>query len=152
MLETLSDSVANSLVDALEQMAFISALPPESPLAVPTQALLIRIGFRGPVCGRIDLLADEAVGVLIACNVLGPDCIDAPFRARDALKELLNVTCGTFLAQYPPVPGQAFEMSIPEVQPLDCVTWESMLAQGDFAPFDAEGHALAIRLADRNPS
>jgi hypothetical protein len=40
-------------------------------------------------------------------------------------------------------------MSIPEVQPVDAAGWEQLLAEGDFALLDAEGHILGIRLADR---
>jgi len=149
MPELLESTITEHLVNALEQMAFISALPPEQPPGPPVNPLLVRIGFRGPVCRRIEMLTDESLGVAIAANMLGPDSAEVPFRARDALRELLNVTCGAFLAQCPLLPGQRFEMSIPEVQPLDQAAWSQMLAEGDFQVLDAEGQVLAIRLADR---
>jgi len=136
------------LVDALERMAFISALPLEGTASKPASALLLRIGFRGPANMRIEILTDEALGSLMAANVMG-DCPDALFRGRDALKELLNVTCGSLLSQWPSAEGRNFEMSIPEVQPVDAAGWEQLLAEGDFALLDAEGHILGIRLADR---
>jgi hypothetical protein len=144
-----NDNLMTALVDALELMAFISAFPPEAALPTPGTPLLLRIGFRGPVCQRLDLLAGEELGATMAANIFGAESTEARFRARDALKELLNVTCGAILSQWPSSDGPGFEMSIPEVVPLDAGGWETLLAEGDFQILDAEGHCVAIRLADR---
>ena len=149
MLQLENDNLVLALVDVLEQMAFIAAFPPEAELPTPGTPLLLRITFRGPVCQRLDLLAGEELGATMAANIFGADSTEARFRARDALKELLNVTCGAVLSQWPAADTPGFEMSIPEVVPLDEAGWKQLLAEGDFQQLDAEGHLVAIRLADR---
>jgi hypothetical protein len=149
MLQLENDNLTTALVDALEQMAFVSAFPPEGDLATPLHPLLLRISFRGPVCQRFELLADEELGVLMAANIFADESAQARFRARDALKELLNVTSGLVLSRWPALEDRNFEMSIPEVVPLDATGWQAMLAGGGFTLLDAEGHPVAIRLADR---
>ncbi|MFI5379151.1 MAG: chemotaxis protein CheX [Tepidisphaerales bacterium] len=149
MLQLENDNLVTALVDALEQMAFVSALPPEGEPATPLRPLLLRISFRGPVCQRFELIADEELGSLMAANIFGAESAEARFRARDALKELLNVTCGLVLSRWPALEDRNFEMSIPEVVPLDAAGWQELLAEGGFTLLDAEGHLVAIRLADR---
>ncbi len=149
MLQLENDNLTSAFVDALEQMAFIAAFPPECELPAPVTPLLLRISFRGPVCQRLDLLAGEELGAVMAANIFGAESTEARFRARDALKELLNVTCGAVLSQWPSSESPGFEMSIPEIVPLDAAGWQQLLAEGDFQVLDAEGHFVAIRLADR---
>jgi hypothetical protein len=139
--------VAQSLADSAETMAFVSLVPAESPLVPAPEALLVRIPFTGPFNGSVELLTPEAFGALLAANMLGcePTDPDATGRAVDALKELMNVTCGDLLSKI----GQAggFEMGLPLVEKLtDTSAWQDYLAQYPGAAFDAEGHFVAIRL------
>ncbi len=144
-----NDTLVEALVVGLEQLAFISAFPPEGELPTPDNPLLLRIGFRGPICQRLEMLAGEGLGVQMAANVFGEESPEARFRGRDALKELLNVTCGAILSQRAGLESQAYEMSIPEIVPLSPDAWRDLLAEPGFTLLDAEGHPVAIRLADR---
>ena len=63
----------------------------------------------------------------IAANVLGVDLDDPDVVVKplDALKELLNVTCGhvlTALAGDEPV----FDLTVPEVTEIDAVAWKKL--------------------------
>ena len=89
MPETLSDPIIENLVQALEQMAFVATAPPspDAPLPIPQAAVLVSIEFQGPSCGRIELVADEALGTLLAANMLATteDDPQATARAQDVL-------------------------------------------------------------------
>jgi hypothetical protein len=143
--QCLTDA-GQSLVDSAETMAFVSLVPAELPCGVPSEALLVSIAFTGPFAGRVELLAPEAFGALLAANMLGcePSDPDAAGRAVDALKELMNVTCGDLLRKI----GQAggFEMGLPRVEKLvDAAGWGPYLKSNAGSAFDAEGHLVAIR-------
>jgi chemotaxis protein CheY-P-specific phosphatase CheC len=86
------------------------------------------MGFAGPFKGRLCLLCPERFGNEVAANVLGLDLDDEQVNmsARDALKELLNVTCGnllTALAGETPV----FELIVPKVYAVDEAEWRQNL-------------------------
>jgi CheY-specific phosphatase CheX len=115
--------------EVLEQLAFMFAEPPEdsSPDLGENGIVQASMGFHGPFNGEIDLVVPRGMCEELAANVLGLDPEDemvvrAPF---DALKELLNVTCGnvlTTLAGDVPI----FDLTIPEIKELDVEEWEPL--------------------------
>ncbi len=89
--------------------------------------VLAAMSFSGPMSGRIELAVPREMRAEIAANVLGIDLDDelATSSADDALKELLNVTCGqvlTHLAGEEPV----FDLGVPEVSDLAEDGWKAM--------------------------
>ncbi|MGC3957495.1 MAG: hypothetical protein QM813_05890 [Verrucomicrobiota bacterium] len=83
MLETLQIPLVETIAEALETMAFVAPMPADEP-RFPEGALLIRIGFRGPLTGHLELIAPESLGQCIAANILGCDPSDELARTRPA--------------------------------------------------------------------
>ncbi len=113
----------------LEQLAFMFAEPPESesPDLGTAGIVQVSMSFHGPFHGTMDLTVPRSMCEELAANVLGLDPDDemvtrSPF---DALKELLNITCGnvlTTLAGDTPV----FDLSIPATEQLDAAAWDDL--------------------------
>lgn len=149
MSESEVSIAGQALAESAETMAFLSLLPAEQPFAMPDQMLCVRIGFAGPTPGTLELAAPESFGALLAANMLGcdPSDADASARAVDAIKELINVTCGAMLSRLTGGQGHGYEMSLPAVEPLENRSdWEELLNHDPGCAFDAEGHFLAVRV------
>lgn len=139
-------SVAESLAHSLES-AFISIAPAEPPYAAPDGMTLVRIAFTGPVCGALEMLAPRGLGALLLSNVIGEDSSTvSAAQADDALKEIMNVVCGSLLRGTPG--AQQFEISLPTVAPVDDEqTWSDFVASDNAVVIDAEGSLTAVRVA-----
>jgi chemotaxis protein CheY-P-specific phosphatase CheC len=144
MLDVQESPVAASLAEALETMAFISALPVDE-LGEPGEALtLVTVGFTRPNPGRLELLAPRALGRLLAENILGPEDMESfqPSQGDDALGELGNIACGALLRRFSNQSHEPFQMGIPDLAPFTG-DWADFCR--DSAVLDADGHVLAIR-------
>jgi CheY-specific phosphatase CheX len=80
--------------------------------------------FTGPINGTLNMVVPESMCPQIAANVLGLDPADDLFlqAPHDAVKELLNVTCGNLLTE---MAGEEpiFDLLPPEVNIIDRATW-----------------------------
>lgn len=148
MLEQHTENAVMAVVNALEAMAFVSPVPAEQP-AEPKVPVLVSIGFAGPVRGRLELIADAALGHTIACNLLGlsPDDPQTASRGCDALKEVVNVACGLLLPAMQNGSAERFQMMLPEYGEAGIELWDQFVAGGAMV-LDAEGSPLAIRLTE----
>ncbi len=118
----------------LEQLAFmfVEVSTEASPTVDNAGFVRTRMSFQGPVCGDMELIVPRNMCEELAANIMGTEPDDeavlrAPF---DALKELLNVTCGhvlTALAGQEPV----FERSIPTVEQCDPGEWATFRNRDD---------------------
>lgn len=134
--------------DVLEHMAFLFAEPvavDEAP--PPSEGLLVSIGFSGPFQGRLRLAMPSPMSVDLAANFLGIEADEAadPNIVHDAIKELLNVTCGhvlTSLAGTEPV----FSLAPPHVENLTPDAWETLSAGEHVAAFVVENSTALLRL------
>ena len=116
--------------DVAESLAFMFAeTPEEAEECVVTDDCFARarMEFHGPFSGSLLMAVPESMCPEIAANVLGlePDDDLVTHQPYDALKELLNVTCGnvlTALAGETPV----FDLTVPEVTRLDAPAWEAL--------------------------
>jgi len=146
MLEISQPALEQALSDALETMAFITPLPPgdESPPRGPI--VLSRIEYRGAANGALELACAQAFGAMLVANLLGcpADGPDASQRAADALRELINVTCGTILRGSDAIAVGVVEMSVPTQGTFDLEDWNNFIAAGAIV-MDADGHKLALR-------
>jgi len=144
--------VAQTFERVLENLAFMftevaeeAPPPPQGPLVVA------RMTFSGPQHGRLELMVPHAMCPDIAANVLGLDPGDELVQAKpyDAVKELLNVTCGQLLTA---VLGEepVFNLSIPEVDNADEDPWRAAAArEGTVAVFvDDEPVLLFFEVQD----
>lgn len=151
-LMTNNDAQASALaieavVDSAMVMAFLSLEPAADPQPWTQPCVSVRIEYRGRQSGALKLTAPVSLGSVLAANILGCDPVDeeATQRAADALKELMNITCGAFLARL--VPDGGCEMGLPQVRPIDDPQqqWQEAVSQG-CQPLDAEGCTIFLRL------
>lgn len=148
MLKTTNAPMVEAFAQVLETMAFISLSPIAAPHEGPPDTLLTAIDFTGPFSGAVELVASEEFAVTLAANVLGSSRADpnAADRARDAVKELVNVTCGALLSKLGHTCRKPFEVGIPRIAAFDPSQWQAFLASPDSAAFDADGHTVALRV------
>jgi len=146
MLELSQTTLEQALSDALETMAFITPLPPEDESAPAGPMLLTRIEYRGAANGALELACPQAFGAILVANLLGDASAgpDADRQAADALRELINVTCGTILRGSEATALGVVEMSVPTQAPFDAADWDTFVAARALV-VDAHGHKLALR-------
>ncbi len=117
--------------DILEQLAFMfseAAEKEDLPDKVDAQYLKASMAFKGPFQGTISLTMAKDMCAEMSANVLGvePDDDVAIKGAQDALKELLNVTCGhvlTTIAGEEPI----FDLTVPTVSDFEQPKWRSLI-------------------------
>lgn len=121
--------VEKTLGSVLESFAFMftEMIPAENISATEDDHLRAEISFAGSVSGTLVLAVPKGICPEIAANVLGVEADDeqAIEGAEDALRELLNVTCGHVMTE---VAGtqEVLDMSLPVSQPIDLDGWNSM--------------------------
>ena len=133
----------------LEELTFLFADPEEGggPQGMPHDAVRVVIGFSGEKRGTLEMAIGRSLGIEMAANLLGldPDAEEALTLGDDALRELMNVTCGhvlTTLAGDKPV----FNLSIPEVSPMDGAAWDAFARDSNTAQFSVDGRPVQLRL------
>jgi chemotaxis protein CheY-P-specific phosphatase CheC len=149
MLKVTNDMLIESLTEALETTAFMMPLPPEDELPTPTQGVLVRIDFNGPVNGTIELWAGMEFAQMMAANIMGlePDDPEAQSKGIDAVKEIVNIIGGVLLAKLTDSPADMFNLTVPQSQEdLNSESWEQYLAQDDVTVLDVDGFPVATRL------
>jgi CheY-specific phosphatase CheX len=138
--------ITQSLSQALERMAFLDVLQyPEIPL-VPAQFVLAEIRFAGSVTGSIQVAASLEFARELASNM---GLLDHPseYQCLDAIKELVNVTCGLVLPLLATPDADVFDLSIPQAVPCDESTdWTLWIRQDDVVVLDVGGYPVAARL------
>jgi CheY-specific phosphatase CheX len=95
-----SGILSDVVVDTLEKLAFLFAVPLEGPAPVDTRELAtVRVRFSGPLCGGMQLSLSRPVLAELAGNMLGADDATAlsADEQHDALRELVNIICGNLL-------------------------------------------------------
>jgi len=142
--ETLSRTFAS----ILEKQAFLFAEPVEkTELAVEGFGLMqARMAFSGHWRGTLTLAVPEALCPEIAANMLGnePDDEKAISCSQDALKELLNVVCGSLLialAGEKPV----FDLFVPEVSSLSDEACRKLLDDPETLSFQVDEKPVLLR-------
>jgi Chemotaxis phosphatase CheX len=145
MSETNAINGLEQFVEALETMAFISPMP-SAPVPAPASPRLVRIECAFPKKGMVTLAADESFGALLASNLLAcdPTSAEALAAADDALRELVNITCGAVIRHIGPGAQQCLQMSLPTVEPIDAARWEAFVNAAGVQVLDADGHSLAF--------
>jgi hypothetical protein len=151
MLEISNELLDASFGEALETMAFITPLPPDDPAAAVPPAgstlVLTRIEYRGVQCGALELLCPRRLGAMLAANLMGcePDDPEADGRAADALREVVNITCGTMLRNSGVTASGVVEMTVPAQRELPAAGWDAFAKSAGASVFDADGCFVALR-------
>lgn len=151
MTDMHTSSAMESLVRAMETMAFTTPTLADPSLLPSPNSFQVSMPFTGPICGTVEMVASEKVGIGLAANILAttPEDPAAQRYASDALKELLNVTCGLFLPTLIPKEsdGTPFRMTLPQLAVFDCQTqWQDFAAAPDTCVLDVEGSLIALRV------
>lgn len=127
MKNNYQELVGEVFCDVLEKLAFMFAEAPDDTEApeIPAHCVRTGIDFTGIQTGSLSLIVPQALCPEIAANMLGVEEEDelAEERAIDALKELLNVTCGHVLTRLASEEA-VFDLSVPSVNKLDLAGWE----------------------------
>ena len=148
MIQTSDEVLLESLNEALETMAFLTALPAEEELPSPEQSVVVTMRFEGPNSGSFQLAGGRELTQYMAANALGldPDDEEVQDKDIDAFKELLNTTCGLLLPQLADLDSDAFNITTPDAEILDSPqAWDEYIAQPGVSVWDVEGMPIAIR-------
>lgn len=148
MLTDRSTTLADVFSQILEQTAFMFAEAAEKgtlPKAGgPCHEAMM--SFYGAMEGDLIVAATQATGKAVAANSMGMEIEGISDQAgEDALKELLNVTCGnllTALAGEEPV----FDLLPPVVCSIDADEWAALAEHGDTVCFTVDGEPLLVHL------
>lgn len=104
--------------------------------------------FTGAMKGSVSIAAPEGMKSELTANILGVD-VDNPTvvaQADDALKELLNVTCGNLLTAIAG-DGPIFDLSLPETIALEEGAWQRLVDDDETIAFDMDDHPVLLRFA-----
>ena len=149
-MQTKEKDVLNDVFcSVLEKLAFMFGDPVEKedlPEA-GEKYLEARIDFAGVMSGDLTLAAPADICVEISANILGVDEDDVPAMGQsdDALRELLNITCGNLVTA---MAGEeaVFDLSPPVVRPIDPDGWRMILDDEDTLAFDVDSNPVLLRL------
>lgn len=141
----------DALTKALETMAFLTVMPVDEEMIVPQKTIIAEIGFSGDRQGTIQIAAGQDFCKLLAENIAAMDKPDE-VSARDALKELSNVTCGLFLPMIVSSTADVFDVTVPKSETCDDASqWNKFTADRNVSILNVEGHAVAIKLTIKEP-
>jgi hypothetical protein len=147
--ETVSLTMLEDILsNVLQEQAFMFAEhfgdDPEMPEPPFIHA---RIRFDGPFDGHLGLVFSHALSIELIANMLGldPEDIDSEDDAADALKELLNIVCGKFLAA---AFGHTFvfDFEAPSVAHIGPEEWRTQLATQETTALLVEDEPVLFEL------
>jgi CheY-specific phosphatase CheX len=106
----------------------------------------VSIGFGGVLAGSIDLAVSRALCVEVAANMLGVDSAEerARERAEDAIREVLNVTCGQILTD---LAGERpmFTLTVPLARELTTDAFTPIIRDSASTAFTIDGEPVWLR-------
>ncbi len=149
MPEVVNNALIESLTEALETTAFMTATAPEEELPSPARGILVRIDYTGPICGTIELWSSNVFAQMLTANMMGlePDEEEVQNKSVDAVKELVNIVGGVLLTKLIDSPADMFNLTVPRAdEQLDSESWGKYVAQDDVAILDVDGFPVAVRL------
>jgi len=105
--------------DVLGNLAFMFTDDDEVASLSIDQWLETTISYHGPENGMLRLACTSGFGILLAANLLGvePEDDDAESKARDAVKEFMNIVCGQLITEIHGTES-VFDLTIPEIREL----------------------------------
>jgi chemotaxis protein CheY-P-specific phosphatase CheC len=141
-----SDIIGSAVSEALETMAFLTVEPVEGKPECPPITVTTEMQFVGPIKGTIRLLTGIEFARTFAENVSGLDEFTEE-QCIDALKELLNITCGLVLPMIAKDPSDVYDLSVPNLtQTKERLLWDEFTSKDDVTVLDVEGTSIAVRL------
>jgi len=149
MSSKASDAIASVFPRVLEEQTFLFADPSDLNFAAspPREAVCVSITFSGANAGKLEMGISATLGREIARNLLEIEPGEEPpdSAAQDALRELLNVTCGNILTE---MAGDkpVFNLSLPQIEPIDAKAWKKLISDPGASIFEVENQPVVLRL------
>jgi chemotaxis protein CheY-P-specific phosphatase CheC len=138
--------VTEAISQALEKMAFLDAEPFGEESEAPSVIITADIDFSGPVSGTIRMAAGVDFAQTLAENISGMFDLTEE-QCEDAVKELVNVTCGLVLPMIATSEADVFDLTVPHLaKSEDRLDWDHFVSQDEVTVLNVEGHAVATRL------
>ena len=142
VLENPVESFAQRVAEALELMAFIIAEPAAEHRDLELPAFVTSVNFFGAANGTVEMICPLALGHLLMANVELTRPADADQLAAEALCELTNISCGSFVAQAFKSLGTT-TLGLPQQRVAsadDAAAWHDAVA------LDADGVQILVRV------
>ena len=138
--------VAEAFSEAIGTMAFLDVMPCEGPPEKPQLTIMTQIDFSGPINGTITVAAGVDFAEIFAENIGATEELTEEQRL-DAMKELVNVSCGLALPMIASSPADIFDLTVPHLSDVtDMTLWDNLVACDDTVILDVEGMPVATRL------
>ena len=138
--------VTEAISQALEKMAFLDAEPFGEESEAPSVIITVDIDFSGPVNGTIRMVAGIDFAQMLAENISGMFELTEK-QYEDAVKELVNVTCGLVLPMIAASEADVFDLTLPHLAKSENrMDWDDFVSQEEVTVLNVEGHAVATRL------
>lgn len=138
--------VTEAITQALEKMAFLDSEAFDEESEAPSVVITADIDFSGPVNGTIRMAAGVDFAQTLAENISGMFELTED-QCEDAIKELVNVTCGLVLPMIASSEADVFDLTVPHLaKSEDRLEWDDFVSQEDVTVLNVEGHAVATRL------
>lgn len=146
----VEDLLPQALTEALETMAFLTFIPEDEDMVIPTETVTAEIDFTGAKKGTIQIIASTDFCKTLAENIAAIDDVSDQ-AALDALKELSNVTCGLFLPMVVSSTADVFDITVPKVKCCDDSSqWDEFTSNNNSCTLNIEGYCVAIKLTVEN--
>ena len=138
--------VVEALSVALEKMAFLDVVAAEASAPHPHVVITAEIHFAGPVTGILRIASGIEFACVLAENMAVVDEL-TEHQCIDAMKELVNVTCGLILPMLSTSETDVFDVTVPDLtRSEEREHWEQFLQEPDAVAVDVEQHPVAARL------
>ncbi|MGE5188496.1 MAG: response regulator [Gemmatimonadota bacterium] len=136
VFESVLQNLAFMFVESVDKDTLRST---DSPHDMPENFTKASMAFSGPIQGRVNLMVPDELAKELAANIIGKE-LDRNISQKhlqDALKEVLNVTCGNLLSA---VVGstQVFDAAPPTLTEHDEAGWSAFLEEPASIPFMIE--------------
>lgn len=140
------NTLAGVAIEVMERYAFLTGEAPGvsgGAVGLPESLWIITVAFAGPRTGRLGMAASPALARQLMANLYGDTRAGTDGQSQDAVKELLNIICGSYLHR---VEGDdaVFTLAAPA---LRVATRQEAAARMNGKPQAAlvvEGHSLVL--------
>jgi len=138
--------VSEAITQALNKMACLEVMPFEGEPEIPSVSIAAEIHFSGPVNGTVRTIAGMDFARTLAENVSGLDMLTEQ-ECIDAVKELVNVTCGLVLPMIANSRSDVIDVTVPHlIGSREREYWEEFVKHSDATVLDVEDFPVATRL------
>ena len=149
MTDDLEQMTLQAFCFVMESLAFMFPEPvePEDFPRCAEPGVEANLTFSGPVAGEMRLSLCQETCAEVARNLMGLD-FDTEVsqdQAHDALRELVNVTCGELLVRLTPKDA-TFDLSVPYLQRFDSSGWEERADGPDSLLFVIDGAPAVLQI------